>query len=248
VKPKAVRTLHASLDSIGLSADHEHILRLERYVDLIREWNRIMNLVGEASDAEMVHRHLIDSLMPMTYHPRDFTFQDKKVLDAGTGAGLPGIPLHIIEPSMRLVLVESRQKKCEFLHTIKKELVLPGTKIVAERLEDSARVGEYRERFDIVLARALGKLNLIAELCIPFLKVHGFLIVYKSMNYREELDESRYAIDLLGGSVTHVAEYTIPRTNFSRSLIYIRKVKRTPEKYPRRAGIPQKRPLLQKKK
>lgn len=243
MKPRAMRTLIASLKEMGLSPGEERLSQFKLYVDILQQWNKRMNLVGNASDVEIVHKHIIDSLMPAVQHPEGFTLENKNLLDAGSGAGLPGLVLRIMFPSIRLVLVESRQKKCQFLQHTVTELGLSDVEILAERLETLAHQTEYREQFDVVVARALGKLPVVAELCLPFVKKDGFFVAYKSGNYQVELDNAEPVIRLLGGELVATKQYTLPRTEIGRVLLFIQKISPTPSGYPRRAGIPQKRPI-----
>ena len=243
MNPRAIRTMQASLEALGISYTPEQISLLGTYLDMLKAANKTMNLIGEASDNEVVHKHIIDSLMPMAQHPEAVSLMKGHLLDAGAGAGLPGIPLLIMNHGLRIVLVESRLKKNRFLQDVIQNLKLENAETIAERLEDIAHDPAFREQFDIVVARALGNLALLAELCLPFVALQGFLVAYKGPHYREEVEESAEVLATLGGALEDIREFSLPRTEFNRSLLYIKKVQPTPQKFPRRAGIPQKRPL-----
>ncbi len=241
--PDARMILRTSLDSLDYPVEEKMISRLEEYVDLVQKHNKIMNLVGKISDEEFVHKHVIDSVMPLVEHPAGIHYGNTRILDAGSGAGLPGIPSKILCPTSRMVMVESRHKKTRFLSDVIVRLQLMNTRGIPERLEDIAHDGEYRAKFDVVLARALGKMPLLAELCLPFVSENGYLIVYKSRDYKEELDDGIKVAELMGGELADIREFTLPGTRYFRVLLYFKKTAPTPEKFPRKAGIPQKRPL-----
>lgn len=243
MKLKAIKTLKASLEVLNLLPTEEQLLQLETYIDLLQEWNKRMNLVSDASDNILIHKHIIDSVVVASNHPEEFSLQGKKLLDAGSGAGLPGLILRIIFPTLRTVLVESRQKKCQFLQEVISTLQLKNLKVINDRLENLAHLQEFRERFDIVVARALGNLTTAAELCLPFTKRGGFFVAFKSQAYKPELDEAMPVIKLLGGELFAIHEFLLPRTQIARALLYFKKITPTPLLYPRRCGIPQKRPL-----
>lgn len=239
----AINILTHSLAELKISPTAEQLTRIKTYLDLLQLWNKRMNLISDTSLENIIRRHIVDSLTIAAQSPPEFTLQDKYLLDAGSGAGLPGIILHIFSPSLRTVLVESRQKKCQFLQEVIKQLQLANISVIQNRLETLAHLPEFRERFEVVVARALGKLAVAAELCLPFVKPGGLFVAYKSRNYQLELTSARAILNSLGAELETVREFTLPGTDIARALLYFRKIASTPDKYPRRAGIPQKRPL-----
>ncbi|MCX7766719.1 MAG: 16S rRNA (guanine(527)-N(7))-methyltransferase RsmG [Candidatus Sumerlaeia bacterium] len=239
----SINILTTSLAELNIYYTAEQITRIKTYIDILLLWNRRMNLISDTSLRNIIRKHIIDSLAIAVQSPPEFTLQNKNLLDAGSGAGLPGIVLHIFFPSARTVLVESRQKKCQFLQEVITKLQLQQISVIQKRLENLAHEPEFREQFEVVVARALGKLAVAAELCLPFVTAGGFFVAYKSRNYQPELTSARTVVNSLGAELCAIREFTLPGTEIARALLYFRKIAHTPDKYPRRAGIPQKRPL-----
>lgn len=214
--------------------------QLYRYYELLVEWNKVMNLTGITEYNEVVEKHFVDSLSIVKavdmskYH---------KLIDLGTGAGFPGVPLKIAFPELDVVLMDSLNKRIKFLEEVIEKLDLKNITAVHARAEEGARKKEYREQFDICVSRAVANLSSLAEYCIPFVKQKGVFISYKSMKIDEEIKNAEKAFLLLGGKIKKVEEFMLPDTEIGRSFVVIEKVKSTPGKYPRKAGLPTKEPL-----
>jgi 16S rRNA (guanine527-N7)-methyltransferase len=224
---------------LGLSLTAQQVERFRLYYDELVDWNRRMNLTAIIDYEEVQIKHFLDSLtitMVLSDAPA-------KVVDVGTGAGLPGIALKIACPNIELTLIDSTQKKALFLDHIVAALGLEGVSVVTGRAEELAYDARYRERFDAVLARGVAKLASLAELTLPFCAVGGVFIAMKNWPPDAEVDEAGRALNVLGGRLRQVVRIGLGGLE-DRSLVVIDKLKPTPEKYPRRNGIPQKRPLL----
>jgi 16S rRNA (guanine527-N7)-methyltransferase len=210
------------------------------YLKILRHWNKRMNLTSLKDPKEIIVSHFLDSL---TIIKGIEEIGPIRVIDIGTGAGFPGIPLKILRPEISLLLLDSSRKRIEFLEYLSKSLKLKGLEIIWSRAEEYGRKKGYREGYDIVLARALARLDILAELGIPFLKIRGLFIAQKGQNLGRELEEARRAIEILGGGLKGIISLRLPFSRKSRKLVIIEKVLETPPRFPRRPGIPQKRPL-----
>ncbi len=211
--------------------DDAQITLCEKFYRLVTEQNRVMNLTAITAPEEFAIKHIIDSLSAWD----EKFFQGAQTLaDVGTGAGFPAIPLKIFKPHLKLCLIDSLAKRTEFLKKVVAELELDSVEIFHGRAEELARQKIFREQFDIVTSRAVARLNILAEYCLPFVKVGGNFIALKGKNFREELDEARAAIKILGGGEIFVREIKLPILEEARAVIYVGKKKSTPDKYPRR--------------
>lgn len=232
-------TLSKCADFAGFSLSKAQLAQFSAYADLLLEWNCKMNLTAITELFEVATKHFVDSLYGMA-----FIKEKAKVIDVGTGAGFPGIPLKIARPDISLTLLDSLNKRLTFLDAVTSALSLTGTKTVHSRAEDGAARGKpLREQFDISVSRAVSRLNVLAEYCLPYVKVGGMFLAYKGGDASEELEEARNAIKILGGAVSDVFTYTIPQTDITHSIIAIEKVAPTPEQYPRLQGKITKKPL-----
>ena len=228
---------------LGLSLTPEQIERFQVYYDEIVDWNRRMNLTAIVDYDEVQIKHFLDSLTISMVFPK----VSSNVVDVGTGAGLPGVALKILYPDIELTLIDSVQKKAVFLKHLVDVLKLDGVHVVTGRAEEMAHDPIYRERFDAVLARGVARLAALTELTLPLCAVGGVLIAMKKREDHGEVDESDAALQILGGRLRQVVGIDLPGLT-ERALVVVDKVKSTPEKYPRRSGIPQKRPLLRSAK
>ncbi|MFA5367516.1 MAG: 16S rRNA (guanine(527)-N(7))-methyltransferase RsmG [Dehalococcoidia bacterium] len=226
---------------LGLSLTSEQVDRFQIYYDELVDWNRRMNLTSIVDYDEVQVKHFLDSLTVSAA----FNSIPSTVVDVGTGAGLPGLALKIAYPDIELTLIDSTQKKAAFLNHLVDVLKLDGVQVVTGRAEDLAHDERYRERFDAVLARGVARLAALAELTLPFCAVGGVFIAMKKREDHAEVDESDAALRTLGGRLRRVVGVDLPELT-GRALVIVDKVKSTPDKYPRRSGIPQKRPLLRK--
>ena len=234
--------LRTYLTQWDISLKDEQIRQFQTYYDLLCEWNSFMNLTAITEKGEVIRKHFTDSLALMHF----MQLQDQSLIDLGSGAGFPGIPLMIANPGLRIMLVDSLQKRVRFLDAVISELGLSGITTVCSRVEDLARDPEYREKFDLCTSRAVANLATLSEYSLPFVKTGGFFVPYKSEKTESELEEASYAIRLLGGRTDEVISYLLPDSDLKRTLILIRKTANTPGKFPRRAGTPSKDPIHQK--
>lgn len=211
--------------------DDAQIDLCEKFYRLIVEQNRVMNLTTITEPQEFAIKHIIDSLSAWD----EKFFRDVETLaDIGTGAGFPAIPLKIFRPHLKLCLIDSLAKRTEFLKRVVAALELDGVEIFHGRAEELAKQKIFREQFDVVTSRAVARLNILAEYCLPFVKVGGKFVALKGKNFREELDEARTAIKILGGGEILIREVKLPALDEKRAVIYVDKKFSTPAKYPRR--------------
>ncbi|KJS86953.1 MAG: hypothetical protein JM58_05365 [Peptococcaceae bacterium BICA1-8] len=230
-----------ALEKEGFLLNEEQLDKFVIFSSLIKEWNTKINLTSLDEDDDIIYKHFLDSLFCLK---TGLVWQGKKVIDVGTGAGFPGIPLKImLGEDIKLTLFDSVQKKVNFLDLVVKELGLNGVKCVHGRAEEYGKMIDYREKYDIVLARAVARLPLLLELCIPFVNLGGFFLAMKGPEGTKELDESEYALKQLGGKINSIDNFFLKDQDYTRVLISFKKNKLTPEKYPRKAGTPQKKPL-----
>ena len=223
----------------GISLGQSQLLQFGRYFDLLTETNKVMNLTALTSPQDVAVKHYIDSLLCY-----DKTMmQGRKVIDVGTGAGFPGIPLKIYDPSLQLILLDSLEKRLKFLQETVRQLQLDDVSFEHMRAEDAGRDKKLRGQADIAVSRAVARLSVLAEYCLPLVKKNGFFIALKGSKYKEELLEGEKALRILGGRVTSVKEVELPGLNDGRAIIVIQKIKDTPAIYPRKAGLPGKNPL-----
>ena len=224
---EALATLNPAPDEAQLDA-------LEKFYRLVVEANRHMNLTTITEPHEFAIKHVVDSLSAWD---EDLLRGGERVVDIGTGAGFPAIPLKIFRPQLRFTLIDSLNKRVEFLRRVVAELGLDGVTVIHGRAEELARQKIFREQFDAVTARAVARLNILAEYCLPFAKVGGHFVALKGKAFREELDEARAAIKILGGGQVVVREVKLPMLDDKRAVIYVDKLKPTPIKFPRREAL-----------
>ncbi len=240
VKEQNTEFFYKYLNELGITLTVSQMEQFLLYYNILVEKNKVMNLTAIINFDSVVRKHFIDSLclVKMMSDPGNI-----KVLDLGTGAGFPGVPLKIIFPEIELVLLDSTKKKLRFLNIVIDKLGLTNTSTIHGRAEDIAKIPEYREQFDLCVSRAVADLSVLIEYGLPFVKVGGKFIAYKSDDITEELDIAKTAITLLGGKTERVIKYTLPGGDDGRSLICIGKQKISPSAYPRKAGVPKQEPL-----
>ena len=226
--------------SIGLS--DRQMNQFYEYYQLLLQWNKVMNLTAITELEEVVTKHFVDSLALVKVLDREI-LDGMKVLDLGTGAGFPGIPIKITFPGVKMVLLDSLNKRIKFLDEVIERLGLEDIRVIHGRAEDYGRDGQYREMFDLCVSRAVANLATLSEYCIPFVRIGGYFVPYKSGNVQDEISQAKGALKLLGGRVEDIAEFMLPGSKMSRALIKIRKTDGTAKRYPRKAGMPGKEPL-----
>ena len=229
-----------SIKELGLGLDDDQIAQFMEYYELLVEWNQFMNLTAITEFEEVCMKHFIDSisLCRAVDCTRDYT-----VIDVGTGAGFPGIPLKIAFPNLKITLLDSLGKRVKFLNEVIKRLGIEDIEAIHGRAEDFAKSGQLREQFDLCVSRAVANLSTLSEYCLPYVKIGGFFISYKSEKISDEMQAAQHAIALLGGDIYDQKEFMLPNSDIYRNLFQIKKVIATPKKYPRKAGIPSKEPL-----
>ena len=228
------------LSKLNITLDAKQKEQFQKFYEMLVEWNKVMNLTGITEYEEVVEKHFLDSLaMVQVQDPMKVS----SLIDVGTGAGFPGIPLKIAYPHMKVVLLDSLNKRIKFLNEVIKELDLKDIATIHGRAEELGRDGFYREKFDCCVSRAVAKLSVLSEYCMPLVKENGYFIPYKSGKIEEEMEQSKKAISILGGKIEDVYRFVIPDTDLERSLVCIQKKKPTPKKYPRAAGKPLKEPI-----
>lgn len=212
------------------------------YYELLTEWNQRMNLTAITDFQEVILKHFVDSLSLVHVVP-DLEKSSFSLIDVGTGAGFPGIPLKIAFPSLRITLLDSLGKRVKFLNQVISELELTQTEAIHGRAEDYAADPVYREAYDLSVSRAVANLSTLSEYCIPFVKKGGLFISYKSEKIKEEADAAERAIRILGGKKENPFSFLLPGSDMHRTLFTIKKISATPGKYPRKAGLPGREPL-----
>ncbi|MCR5736701.1 MAG: 16S rRNA (guanine(527)-N(7))-methyltransferase RsmG [Eubacterium sp.] len=228
------------LEELGISFSEKQINQFLLYYELLIEKNKVMNLTAITEFNEVIVKHFIDSLLVV----KDFDLEKvETMIDVGTGAGFPGIPMKIMFPHMKIVLLDSLKKRLNFLDEVISELGLEDITTVHSRAEDIAKNKEYRERFDLCVSRAVANLSTLSEYCIPFVKKSGIFISYKSSTSDEEVKTAKKAISVLGGTIISKNTIELPCSDMERVFVNIEKVNETPKKFPRKAGLPSKEPI-----
>lgn len=228
------------LNVLGVTLTKEQIDQFLKYYELLVEWNGFMNLTAITDYDEVMKKHFVDSLsLIKTYD----VSKKVKVIDVGTGAGFPGLALKIAYPNLQVTLLDSLNKRINFLNEVILQLGLTGVETVHGRAEDFAKPDKLRGKFDLCVSRAVANLSTLSEYCLPFVKVGGEFISYKSEKINEEMAVAQKAINILGGKFDRSEEFTLPDSDIYRNLVVIKKVKETPKKYPRKAGLPAKEPI-----
>ncbi|MCM1252434.1 MAG: 16S rRNA (guanine(527)-N(7))-methyltransferase RsmG [Clostridium sp.] len=232
---------YEDLEQLSISLSEEQIRQFMKYYELLVEWNQVMNLTAITDFDEVCKKHFIDSLSLVKAYDISSV---KTLIDIGTGAGFPGIPLKIAFPHLKVTLLDSLNKRVNFLNTIIKELSLKNIEAIHGRAEDFAGKGKLREQYDICVSRAVANLSTLCEYCIPYVKTGGYFISYKSEKVSEEMENAKKAISVLGGRLENQVEFMIPNSDYYRNLVVICKMKKTPASYPRKAGVPAKTPIV----
>ena len=228
------------LEHLGVVLDQNQIRQFDTYFNLLVEWNKVMNLTGITEYEDVWEKHYIDSLSIVKIQNMDHF---EKLIDVGTGAGFPGIPLKIAFPHLKVTLLDSLNKRIHFLNAVIDRLELKDIYTIHGRAEDYAKQETYREQYDVCVSRAVANLATLSEYCLPYVKIGGMFIPYKSGDIDDEIVDSEKAVKILGGKLLKVEKFELPGTDIGRSLVQIEKVKNTGNKYPRKAGMPSKEPI-----
>ena len=235
-----MQVFYDGLAELGITLSDEQVNQFIKYYELLIEWNSFMNLTAITEFEEVVTKHFLDSLS--LCKAVDCT-EKRKLIDIGTGAGFPGIPLKIAFPNLEITLLDSLGKRVKFLNEVIMQLGLTDIEAVHSRAEDYVKEAGKREGYDLCVSRAVANLATLSEYCLPYVTCGGSFISYKSEKIVEEAKNADKAIKLLGGEIGEQTEFTLPHSDIYRNLFQINKVKTTPKKYPRKAGLPSKEPL-----
>ena len=228
------------LNELGITLTDKQKQQFDKFYELLVEWNKVMNLTGITEYEEVNEKHFVDSLSIVKAIDMGSV---ENFIDVGTGAGFPGIPLKIAFPHLKVVLLDSLNKRINFLNEVIDQLGLTDIKTIHGRAEDYAKQTEYREKFNLCVSRAVANLSTLSEYCLPYVSVDGLFVPYKSGEIDKELENSKKAVKILGGKIENVVKFQLPGTEIGRSFVKVRKIANTNKKYPRKAGLPAKEPL-----
>ena len=227
-----------SLKELNIEISEKQLNQFYNYMNILIEWNKVMNLTNITEPEEIIQKHFVDSLTVLKSIK-----ENASIIDVGTGAGFPGMPIKIVFPETRITLLDSLNKRIKFLEEVINKLELKNIETIHGRAEEVAHNKNYREKYDIAIARAVAPLNVLSEYLLPFVKIGGYAICMKGVKGKEEAEEGKNAIKILGGEITNSREFNLPNTEMARTIIEIEKIKNTEKKYPRKAGTPTKMPL-----
>lgn len=232
--------LNTACSNEGLQFDNNKYEKFMLYMSLLKEWNEKINLTAITDEEEIIKKHFIDSIKAFRFNNLRSA---KKIIDIGTGAGFPGIPIKIIMPEIEVVLLDSLNKRVNFLNEVINKLGLNNISAYHGRAEDFIKEKKCRESFDVAISRAVANLTVLSELCIPYVKVNGYFLAMKGPSVDEEISDAKKAVSILGGSISDVIEVNIEDTDLNHNIVVVNKVKATPMTYPRKAGSIDKKPL-----
>lgn len=236
-----MKQLTAALDGLGISYDETMLNKFRLYMEGILKWNESVNITSIKEEDEFVRRHYVDSLLCA---PSKEFRRAKRVIDVGTGGGFPGVPLALIAPEKEFVLMDSLNKRVKIITELCENLEIKNVTAIHDRAEDLARDKGHREAYDLCLSRAVANLATLSEYCLPFLKIGGYFLSYKSLDIGKEMKQAKKAIHILGGNMDREEVADLDGFDLGHKIIFIKKIKRTPAKFPRKAGTPSKDPLI----
>ena len=234
------KIFESKLNELGIVLSDKQKEQFDKYYELLVEWNKVMNLTGITEYEEVNEKHFVDSLSLVKAIDLSNV---ENIIDIGTGAGFPGIPLKIAFPHLKVTLLDSLNKRIKFLDMVIAELDLKDIKTIHGRAEDYAKQADYREQYDLCVSRAVANLSTLSEYCLPYVKKGGIFVPYKSGEIDNELLQSKKAIHILGGKIDNVVKFQLPESEIGRSFVVINKYQNTAKKYPRKAGLPAKEPI-----
>lgn len=235
-----IKILKDKAKAIDILLNDDQLKDFEKFMDQMITWNDRVRLTSITEESEIIDKHFIDSLTALK---SNIFKEGDRILDLGTGGGFPGVPLKIYDSSYEMVMLDSRLKKIEYLEHIIEYFNFKNTYAIHGRAENYGKDSAYRETFDIVVSRAVANLSILSEYCLPFVKEGGYFVAMKGSKSEEEINEGKKAVKLLGGEIQEVLEFKLPNTDYDRSIIVIKKLRKTPNKYPRKAGKPKKSPI-----
>ena len=230
--------LNTELNYLSINLSDIKLEQFYTYMNLLIEWNKKINLTAIVEEKDIIIKHFLDSLTISKY-----INSNQKIMDIGTGAGFPGIPLKIVQENINMNLIDSLNKRITFLNEVVNKIELKNIVAIHSRAEDLAKIEEHREKYDIATARAVAGLPILMEFCVPFVKVGGYFVCLKGPNANLELEESKAAMDVLGVEFIEKINIELPESDLNHNILVFKKVKNTPDKYPRKAGKPAKSPI-----
>lgn len=225
---------------VALPFNEDTYNKFSQYKDMIKDWNEKINLTAIVDDEQIFKKHFIDCIKIFKFSPLK---EAKNVIDIGTGAGFPGIPIKIMKQQLNLILLDSLNKRINFLNEVVSKINLNNVETIHGRAEDFSRQPKYREQVDVAVSRAVANLAVLSELCIPYVKVGGYFVAMKGPSVDDEIKDGKRAISILGGKIDDVIKINIEDSDLDHNLVIIKKVKETPKAYPRKAGTASKKPL-----
>ena len=240
---KGLEIFDKGLNELGIELTDDKKEQFIKFYEMLIEKNKVMNLTAITEFDEVIVKHFLDSLALVKITGTEILESGISIIDVGTGAGFPGIPIKIAFPQIRITLLDSLNKRINFLKEVSEELKIENIEFIHGRSEDLGKKPEYREKYDICVSRAVANLATLSEFCIPFVKVGGQFISYKAGDCGKEIKESTKAVDKMGGIIKETVEYMVPESDLSRVLLSIKKEKATPKVFPRKAGTPAKEPI-----
>lgn len=232
------RIISEYVEELGINLSKSQVKMFFDYMNLLIEWNKKINLTAITEEKEIILKHFVDSLTISKY-----VTVGTNLVDVGTGAGFPGIPLAIVRDDLQILLLDSLQKRINFLDIVIKELGLKNVHTIHSRVEEFGKNSKYRESFDIATSRAVANLSTLSEYLLPLVKEGGMVVCMKGSTVEEELENAKKAIDVLGGKLSDKIEFSLPKSDIKRNIVIIDKINKTPAKYPRKAGTPSKEPI-----
>lgn len=235
---KFKKEMENHLNFLNINLNNEQIKQFYEFMNLLIEKNKVMNLTGITEPKEIILKHFIDSLTILKHIE-----ENNRVIDIGTGAGFPGIPLKIAQNSLEMTLLDSLNKRINFLNEVIDITKLDKVRTIHGRAEDFGQNLEYREKFDVAVSRAVAPLNILIEYMLPFIKIGGKCICMKGNNCEEEIENAKNAIEILGGKIEQIEKINLSKSDNKRTILVIKKIKKTDKQYPRKAGIPTKKPI-----